>query len=495
MPTTRTTRTGMALVVVVGSIVAPAYHAFGAGTGSSPPSDPRALDQQRRQLEQRSADVDSQMSALLTSYEDTQTNQATLDAEVADLDARITSTTNDLQAAEAALTEAGAKVSAGEQRVAAARGRFDEATEALQAHALASYMGDGPLAMVSGVVKRADVDLLVAVQYARLVADVQQQHVDDYAADRDTLTRERDALTAARAGADENRKQIANAKADLESQRTEKAARQQEVAQNVAEQAQLVQQLSARKATYQSEIDNLQQESAQIAALLRQRMLSAASATTRPATVTTAPKAASPKTSAPKTSAPKTTAPTPAAPKPAAPKPVAPVTTAPKTASTAKPVAPVTTPKPATTASTRPASTPTIAPPAAGPGFRWPLPGAPMVSGFGMRVQPVTGVYQLHAGVDIWAPEGTAIHAAAAGVVVSVGVHHGYGNAVIIDHCGGWGTVYAHQSQTAATVGQRVGAGDVIGYVGHTGLAAGPHLHFEIRVNGDPVDPMRYVHP
>jgi murein DD-endopeptidase MepM/ murein hydrolase activator NlpD len=112
-----------------------------------------------------------------------------------------------------------------------------------------------------------------------------------------------------------------------------------------------------------------------------------------------------------------------------------------------------------------------------------------------MRVQPVTGVYQLHAGVDLWAAEGVPIHAAAAGTVVSVGVHHGYGNAVIIDHGGGWATVYAHQSQTAATVGQRVNAGDVIGYVGHTGLAAGPHLHFEIRVNGDPIDPLRYVKP
>jgi murein DD-endopeptidase MepM/ murein hydrolase activator NlpD len=480
----------MALVLVVGSIVAPAYQAFGAGTGSSNPPDQRALDQQRHRLEERSADVDAQMSDLLTSYEDAQDTKATLDAEVADLDVRITSTSNDLQTAEAALVEAGARVSAGEQRVAAAQARFDEATGDLQAHALASYMGDGPLAMVSGVVKRADVDLLVAVQYARLVADVQQRHVDDYAAERDAFARERDELASARAGADENRTQIANAAADLEGQRAEKAARQQEVAQNVAEQSQLVEQLQSRKESYQSEIDNLQRESAQIAALLRQRLLSTASATATPPSVTAAPQPAAPKPAAAK----------PVAPKPVAPKPSAPPTTAQKTTPAAKPVAPVTAAKPTTTAkpaatTTTRASTPTIAPPAAGPGFRWPLPGAPMVSGFGMRVQPVTGVYQLHAGVDIWGPEGTPIHAAAAGLVVSVGVHHGYGNAVIIDHGGGWGTVYAHQSQTAATVGQRVGAGDVIGYVGHTGLAAGPHLHFEIRVNGDPVDPMRYVRP
>jgi len=484
MPTTRSSRAGVALVVVIGSIVAPAHQAFGVGTGTSPPSDPRALNQEPRQLEQRSSDVDAQMADLLTSYENSQTDQASLEAEVVDLDNRITTTANDLAAAEAALVDAEAKVSAGEPRVAAAQLRFNGATENLQAQALASYMGDGPLAMVSGVVKRADVDLLVAVQYARLVADVQRRHLDEYAADLHALTQERDQLAAARQAADDQRSQIASAKADLERQRTEKAALQEQADQKVTEQGQLVQQLRARKATYQSEIDNLQQESAQIASLLRQRMLSTATATTRPTAATTMP---APSTTAGKpapTAAPKTPTTAPKTP-----------TTAPKSPPAAKPADPVTTARPATTSTTRPASTPTIAAPAAGPAFKWPLPGAPMVSGFGMRVQPVTGVYQLHAGVDIWAPEGTPSHAAAAGVVVSVGVHHGYGNAVIIDHGGGWGTVYAHQSQTAATVGQRVSAGDVIGYVGHTGLAAGPHLHFEIRVNGDPVDPMRYVRP
>jgi murein DD-endopeptidase MepM/ murein hydrolase activator NlpD len=296
--------------------------------------------------------------------------------------------------------------------------RVGVATKNLKEQALASYMGDGPLALVSGAMDRADVDLLVAIQYARLVADVQQRHIAQYTAEQDALTREQDGLTAARADADARRTQIAVAKADLERQRSEQAALQQQAAQKVAEQQQLVQQLQARKASYQSQIDDLQQESAEIATLLRARASSTTTTKPKPTTTTAKPKATT-------TTAKKTTPPA----QPGTP--------------TTKPVA--TTAKPATT-TTRPANTGTIAPPAVGPAFRWPIPGAPVVSGFGMRVQPVTGVFQLHAGVDIWAAEGTPIHAAAAGTVVSVGVHHGYGNAVIIDHGGGWGTV-AHQSQ------------------------------------------------
>jgi murein DD-endopeptidase MepM/ murein hydrolase activator NlpD len=112
-----------------------------------------------------------------------------------------------------------------------------------------------------------------------------------------------------------------------------------------------------------------------------------------------------------------------------------------------------------------------------------------------MGVDPVLGVYRMHEGIDIGAGESTPIHAAGAGTVIWAGDRHGYGNAVFIDHGGGVVTVYAHQSKVAVTVGQHVGAGDVIGYVGHTGLAAGPHLHFEVRVNGVAYDPLKFVSP
>ena len=83
----------------------------------------------------------------------------------------------------------------------------------------------------------------------------------------------------------------------------------------------------------------------------------------------------------------------------------------------------------------------------------------------------------------------------AGGTIVWAGPRNGYGNAVVIDHGSGVATLYAHQSSIAVSVGQSVGRGDVIGYVGQTGLAAGAHLHFEVRVGGKTYDPLAYVRP
>jgi murein DD-endopeptidase MepM/ murein hydrolase activator NlpD len=112
-----------------------------------------------------------------------------------------------------------------------------------------------------------------------------------------------------------------------------------------------------------------------------------------------------------------------------------------------------------------------------------------------MRVDPVLNVKRVHEGIDIWAAEGTPIHAAGSGTVTWAGPRNGYGNAVFVSHGNGVVTVYAHQSRIGVAVGQHVGTGEVIGYVGHTGLAAGPHLHFEVRVNGTAYDPLKFVSP
>ena len=125
--------------------------------------------------------------------------------------------------------------------------------------------------------------------------------------------------------------------------------------------------------------------------------------------------------------------------------------------------------------------------------LRYPLPGAPITSVFGYRVDPITHVRQLHAGVDFGAPSGTPIHAAAGGVVTFAGVITGYGNATIIDLGNGLANLYGHQSVIEVTTGQKVSSGDVIGLVGSTGYSTGPHLHLELRVNGIPVDPMPYL--
>jgi murein DD-endopeptidase MepM/ murein hydrolase activator NlpD len=121
-----------------------------------------------------------------------------------------------------------------------------------------------------------------------------------------------------------------------------------------------------------------------------------------------------------------------------------------------------------------------------------PVPGA-IGSGFGYRTHPITGSRRMHTGVDMHASSGEPIHSCRAGVVVSAGWNGGYGNAVVIDHGDGMATLYAHQSRIAAHVGQLIHTGEVLGYVGSTGMSTGPHLHFEVRIGGNPVDPVPYL--
>jgi murein DD-endopeptidase MepM/ murein hydrolase activator NlpD len=124
--------------------------------------------------------------------------------------------------------------------------------------------------------------------------------------------------------------------------------------------------------------------------------------------------------------------------------------------------------------------------PAPSTGFIWPVSG-PITSPFGMRWGT------LHPGIDIGVPTGTPIHAAASGKVIWCGWMSGYGNLVMIDHGGGLASLYGHQSRIAASCGENVSQGQLIGYVGCTGFCTGPHLHFEIRLNGSPVDPLGYL--
>ncbi|MDE2410829.1 MAG: M23 family metallopeptidase [Sphingomonadales bacterium] len=123
-------------------------------------------------------------------------------------------------------------------------------------------------------------------------------------------------------------------------------------------------------------------------------------------------------------------------------------------------------------------------------GLIMPVIGGRITSNFGMRFHPILGYSRLHAGVDIGAPYGSPIYAVGDGTVIFAGWHGGHGNYVKLDQGGGYATGYGHMSRIAVSPGSRVRAGQVIGYVGSTGLSTGPHLHYELYRGGTPVDPM-----
>jgi murein DD-endopeptidase MepM/ murein hydrolase activator NlpD len=125
--------------------------------------------------------------------------------------------------------------------------------------------------------------------------------------------------------------------------------------------------------------------------------------------------------------------------------------------------------------------------------FIWPV-NANITSPFGYRTDPITGAQAFHSGIDLGASCGTPIKSAGTGVVISAGFNSGgYGNMTLINHGGGMSTLYGHQSSIIVSAGQNVTQGQVIGYVGSTGKSTGCHLHFEVRVNGNPVDPTGYL--
>ncbi len=122
----------------------------------------------------------------------------------------------------------------------------------------------------------------------------------------------------------------------------------------------------------------------------------------------------------------------------------------------------------------------------------WPCSG-PITSPFGYRIHPIFGIEISHAGMDIGVPEGTPVHAADSGTVIEADWISGYGYTIIIDHGNGIQTLYAHNSSLIAGAGQSVSKGEVVAYSGQTGNVTGPHCHFEVRINGSPVDPMGYL--
>jgi murein DD-endopeptidase MepM/ murein hydrolase activator NlpD len=131
-------------------------------------------------------------------------------------------------------------------------------------------------------------------------------------------------------------------------------------------------------------------------------------------------------------------------------------------------------------------SVPAVVAPSGSGVLGWPVSG-PVTSGFGVRWG------RMHEGIDVAVGEGTPVRAAAAGTVIYAGWMSGYGNLVAVDHGNGLSTAYAHNSSLAVSVGQSVAAGEIVSYSGNTGNSTGPHVHFEVRVDGSAVDPLGYL--
>ena len=258
--------------------------------------------------------------------------------------------------------------------------------------------------------------------------------------------------------------QAREARLSGEQQRADGLRREQEdsLAELQAAQARQVETktaLEGRIRDFQSEASELAASEANLTAVIRQREAQAGAGAPAPGESAAAPTTATPSSPAP-SSVPPAAAPSPSA------------VNVPATAAPAP-----------TTAKAAPTTT---RPPSTGARLAWPLSG-PLTSPFGMRWGA------LHAGIDIGVPIGTPIHAAAPGTVFYCGVMGGYGNVVLIDHGNGLVSLYGHQDRLACSNGQQVSTGQVIGYSGNTGHSTGPHLHFEVRRNGTPVDPMQYL--
>ncbi|MDO4545823.1 MAG: peptidoglycan DD-metalloendopeptidase family protein [Bacillota bacterium] len=124
----------------------------------------------------------------------------------------------------------------------------------------------------------------------------------------------------------------------------------------------------------------------------------------------------------------------------------------------------------------------------------WPVPSSSRITSYyGYRIHPTLGYNKLHTGIDIGASQGQAVVSANSGTVITSKYNSSYGYYIIVDHGGGIATLYAHNSKLLVSVGQSVSRGQQIARIGSTGNSTGPHLHFEVRVNGSPVNPLPYL--
>jgi len=419
--------------------------AVSGGAGAQTASDKTKVDQQIDATKKQVDTASAEELRLLGLIEQSTGRRASLDAKVAAFDSEIAVVQRQLDAAQSKLAALESQQRATEAKLADSRHALALAKEELGRQAIAAYTGQSEAASYASMLLHARSlgDLASKRSYMRAVVGSQTQAIAATERLRDEVGDLGKQLEASKADAQGQRDLVAGQRAGLQANRDAQAAARAEVQAEIAQTDKLKGEVVARKEEFESHLNDLEAESAAIAETLKRRQAeAAAAAAARAATTTTAPGA--------------------------------PATTGSGSATTA----------PAAAAAT----------PAKAPGrLLTPVPGAPITSPYGYRIHPIYGTSRLHTGIDYGASEGTPIRASADGVVVSASWFGGYGNATIIDHGGGIATLNGHQSSMSVSAGQRVTQGQTIGRVGCTGDCTGPHTHFEVRVNGDPVNPANYL--
>ena len=402
----------MALVLALVTLL-PASSALAATSG--PAADKRKRQQQiGRQiddLKDQVEDLSAEEAGLSDQLDASSAQLADLDAQVHDLDVKVTAAEDVLRSAQRHLDAVQGELRDAQNRVQTVEGELAAARDELRRRAVDTYVAQDReqlTNLVLGLKSQRDID--AAAGYAATLVGAQRGAVDRYDALRDEADRARQAVVAARDEAVHQRDVVAGQTDAVRADRAALDAVRQQAAVETAHQKDLLNQVQGRKATFESQISNLQAESDSITKFLQ----------------------------------------------------------------------------------TLPAGAGGIVITGRGV-FSIPVPGARIVSGFGVRIHPIYHTARMHTGLDFAASSGTPIHAAADGTVVMAGTYGGYGNATIIDHGNGVATLYGHQSRILVGQGQHVVRGETIGLVGSTGFSTGPHLHFEVRLGGTPVDPAGYL--
>ena len=426
-------RAGVALAVtlVVAAI------ALGGGAGAQTAADKTKIDQEIDATKKQVDTASAEEQRLLGLIEASTARKTALDAKVAGFDSQIASVQRQLDAAQSKLAALEAQQRATEAKLEESRRALVLAKEELGRQAIAAYTGQSEAASYASMLLHASSlgDLASKRSYMRAVVGSQTEAIAATERLRDQVGDLGKQLEGSKAEAQGQRDVVASQRAGLQASRDAQAAARAEVQAEIAQTDKLKGEVVARKEEFEAHLDDLEEESAAIAETLKRRQAEAAAAA-RAATSTTTPSAA-----------------------------------------------------PSGGSSGTTAAAPTKAPGR----LLTPVPGAPVTSPYGYRIHPIYGTSRLHTGIDYGASEGTPIRASADGVVVSASWFGGYGNATIIDYGGGIATLVAHQSSMSVSAGQKVTQGQTVGRVGCTGDCTGPHVHFEVRVNGDPVNPANYL--